>query len=219
MSDDTDENRFYDDERFHKRRPPAEPLDYSPSSGPVGAHERQMEQLQSHPYTMDNHRTTFNVSEVTEQTLYETGDGEVTWDDLNDANTEQGFHSSREANRDRGRYNDFLTMIDNLDRLSEQEKTWLHTNCIDTYIELKTTRENGLNIGNYPIEVSELAILHLVAREMVQLDSFDDRDMDNPIHNIAFNGETLALLCKQFSPRDTTITVEMVKNCRRHLTS
>jgi len=72
MSSETDENRFYDGKQFNKRRPPEEPLDYSPSSGAKESHKKEYdsEAPQSHDGRAET-RTKFYPEEGSDNIDYE----------------------------------------------------------------------------------------------------------------------------------------------------
>ena len=214
-----------DDTRKVQGRDPEEPIDYSPSSGPIGASERGIEQFQSHPFPWTSNHTNIGTDDVADGRVsmskeYTDEYGTVTYDDLQHANRSSGNNSSRTDNRERARYNDFVTIVDTLSGVSPQKQDWLRERSMSLYQYFKDNREDGFQFGGeWPIEVSELAIVTIAARQLIDIKTFDERDMDNGIHNMAFDGDQLAHLCDVLIPVDKDIDTDTIKDCRVKLTN
>lgn len=220
-----------------RERPPEEPLDYSPSSGAVDSHEKEIEQIQSHPYPLTNNQTVIGQSDSGVVPLSSDDDRPVdlTWERLNELNretnrlqegdgddesndNEQITTSRKDDNRDRGRFNDIVSMIDSLERITEYEKQELQRVTLQLYQELRHERENGFQFGGeWPIEVPILALMTLSARRVMDIDTYDERDMDRGLHNVAFDGDQLQRLCEQFTPQDNNIHPNQIRSCRQKL--
>ncbi len=214
-----------------KHRAPEEPLDYSPSSGAVDSHEKEIEQIQTHPYPLTDNQTVIDQSDdgVIPLTSDEDRPVELTWKRLNELNREQNRSnddndddeittSRKDDNRDRARFNDVVSMIDTIDNITDYEKRELRRVTLQLYQRLRQERENGFQFGGeWPIEVSELALLTLAARRVMDIDAYDERNMDKGLHNVAFDGDQLQTLCDQFTPRDKDIHTNQIRSCRQKL--
>jgi len=205
-------------ERWLKKRPPEEPLDYSPSSGPVAASERSIEQYSTGPYPWGNHHTSFDTAD-TDGEVATTGDaGDVEWQSLQKRNKRTGVNTTRQDNNDRGRYNDFCMMIDQLEELPQNTADKLLSQSLSLYQSYKHSREDGFKFGGeWPIEVTEIALITIAARHCIEQSGVDELDMDNPLHDLAFNGDLVTQLCDMFEPHDKELTTDKVKGLRRRL--
>jgi len=146
MSDDTDENRFYDNERFHKRRPPEEPLDYAPSSGAKESHKKEFDETapQSHDGRART-RTKFYPEEGSDNIDYERL--AILNDGLHSENRKQRYYDA-ERRRDMDIFCSTLNLHEN-----DKERCQYLLQKIDDV----RTHKSG--------EVAILAIISLVANE------------------------------------------------------
>jgi len=214
-------------------RPPEEPLDYSPSSGAIDSHEKESEVLHEQPYSWSQNHTTIGepYDDSTEPLSRADIDPEnedrynnLTWERLNELNRRRNRDnnedptSRRDDNRERARYNDFLTITDNVDGLVDHEQSELRRLSMELYQYHRTTREDGFQFGGaWPIEVVEITLVTMAARRLVDIDTFDERDMDKGLHNVAFDGEQVQHLCDTFVPRDKEIDTTTIRSCRAEL--
>jgi len=218
MSLFNERNESYAAER--RRKETRERLDRSPSSSPVGPEQRRAFQKGNPEDAIGSHRTRWSRREAPSERIERFDEEMNKWEWLGRLHKMQNHTDRRGDNRNRGRANDFQILVDQVENITDKEQQWLYERCLNICRSISNDRENGFRFGaTRPVEVVELAILSHAARSLINIDSFDERDMQNGIHNIAFDGTQMETLCDTWPPEDIDTTCKVLRELRGQIVS
>jgi len=190
-------------------------LDYSASSGPVGAGVDPMYGTEGVEFGANS--TSWSKTDQERGTVKRHGTYQNKWDWLRKLNEKRSLDDWVQDNRDRARCKDFRVIATQIDNCDEHTKVQLYERAIAIYRQLRIDADNGLRVGNLPIETVELGIISYVARTLMDIDTFSQLDRQQGLHDVAFDGDQMATLRSDWTPSDTQATVDDMKAVRNFI--